>query len=104
MPDAFKMSLGEHAEVAIEYLPNLRISKVRWIIEVGYAGTIRIWDTNISDVEPIYQNTYGAGSGTENVPGNYQLIEMLVDPDDPSMGTYFGMPPNLRYIATLKSV
>jgi hypothetical protein len=104
MADAFRISLGEHAEVAIEYLPNDRISKARWSIDVGYVGNIKIWDKNISEVDPVYQNTYGAGEGTENIPGNYSVVEKYIDPDDPDMCTYIGLPDNLVYIVSLRSV
>jgi hypothetical protein len=102
MADVFKMTLGNGAaEVAIEYLTsNNKITNIRWSIEVGYAATVKIWNTDVSTVDPIYQDTYGAGVGAEKVPGNH-TVEIV---NDPEIGDYLKFPDNLIVEAKIRSV
>lgn len=89
-------------EIAIWYNDvNLRIGSVTWQIDPpGFAARLRVWDSNISDVTPVIDRTEGQGSGAENVPGNYQMVEVV----DPELGTYFDFPPNISYTFQVRTV
>jgi len=79
---------------------NLRIGNVEWVVTPpGIAARVRIWDTNISETVPVIDRTEGQGSGAENVPGNYRMVE-VVDEN----GAQIILPPNIRYTFTIRTV
>ena len=97
MAQIVKMSLqNSSATIGLDYLEsNLKLTDIVWNIEVGYIGTINIWDTNVSETVPVYENTFGAGSGSDKVPGFNKLVDM---------GTYYDLPLNIEYVMTLRKI
>ena len=101
-----RMTTGiDGVEVAIWYNDiNLRIGAVTWNIpEPGLACRLRVWDSNISDETPVVDRTEGQGSGSESVPGNYQVVEVSETIDGEPV-TWFDLPSNLSYIFSVRTI
>ena len=99
---AVSMTIGvPGVEVMIWYNDvNLKIGAVEWNIPVpGIAVRARVWDTNISATEPVLDRTEGQGTGAENVPGNYRMVEVTEGPD-----TFLDLPPNILYSFQLRTI
>jgi len=78
---------------------NLRLTNIEWTLDIpsGWGVRTEIWRMDVDPVNPaIIREDYTDGS--ENVPGNFQVIEMV----DEFLGfTYYAMPPDLRFQHTL---
>jgi hypothetical protein len=100
---AMSMTISEPGvEIMIWYNDtNLRIGSVEWTIPaLGIVVRVRIWDSNISATVPVIDRTEGQGSDEENIPGNYQMIEMT----DPDVGTYYEFPGNIAYTFLIRQI
>ena len=100
---AVSMSIGiPGVEVMIWYNDvNRRIGAVEWnITPPGIVCRARVWDSNISAVDPVIDRTEGQGSGAENVPGNYRMVEL----EDPIGGPYVTFPDNISYNFLLRTI
>ena len=100
MAELLRLS-GDGFEVWVNYLTsNLRITSVEWILpdrqDVTVTVTCNIFDTNISETEPIFTRVQTSpSSGTENVAGQYRAV--WVDDEDEPGGGYYDLPPNIVY-------
>lgn len=75
---------------------NKRILTVNWALPAGVSVHARIWDTDISPINPVYDRSVsGPASGSENVPGNYRMV---AHPDG-----YDEFPPNLRWTFNMEA-
>lgn len=101
MAKAAVMTLSvEGAEVSINYNEaNRRITTVDWVLPTNVAARVRIWNIDIDPVVPIYENSYGAGAGSENVPGNYR-VQLYTDEG----GSYYDLPPNIQFIINMQTI
>jgi len=80
---------------------NLRIGAVEWVIpEPGVVCRAQIWDSNVSETEPVIDRTEGQGNGAINIPGNYRMVIV----DDPDVGPGLSLPPNITYSFRIRTV
>lgn len=99
---AASMTIGiPGAEITIWYNDdNNRIGNVEWtVMPPGVVCRVRVWDTNVSEVDPVIDRTEGQGTGAESIPGNYRMVEITDE-----FGTYLSLPPNIRYKFNMESV
>ena len=66
---------------------NRRIQRVEWTIPAGIEIRARIWDSG----QLVIDRTEGQGSDSENVPGNYRVVEEIDEVGD----TNLVLPPNI---------
>ncbi len=79
MAIAHHMQLSNGVEVFVNYnANNLRIGNVEWIIPGGVSRTIHARITNNITQAIVYETTETA-SGSQNVPGNNQMVEIADD-------------------------
>jgi hypothetical protein len=77
---------------------NKRITSVEWTLPAGVVARCRIWNTNVDPVNPIYDRTFaGPQMGSENIPGNHQVIE---DPEAPG---FYLLPTYLLYTINMET-
>jgi hypothetical protein len=101
MAKAISMTISvPGAELWINYLEgNKRITSVEWTLPAGVVARCRIWDVNIDPVNPIYDQTHGGPeTGSQNVPGNYRVVE---DPEAPG---FYNLPSNLLYTINMETI
>jgi hypothetical protein len=88
--------------VWINYLTsNLRITIFEWNLpdreDVITTVTCVIYDTDISEIVPIYVKAETSpSSGSQNVPGARYRMVWVEDADEVG-GGYYDLPPNLVY-------
>lgn len=100
---AVSMTIGiSDVEILIWYNDtNNRIGALEWNIpEPGVVIRARIWDSNISTTDPVIDRTEGQGTGAENIPGNYRMVEIT----DPFGETYLDLPPNISNHFNIESI
>ena len=101
---AASMTIGiPGVEVIIWYNDaNKRIGALEWAIpQSGIVVRARVWNTDVSLTEPVLDRTEGGpASGAENVPGNYQMVEVL----DEEGQTNIELPPNIKYQFNIQTV
>lgn len=80
-------------EILIDYHDSTkRIQNVIFSIDTGFSVNTKIWRVDIDPVIPVIDRV-DSGDGTDTVPGNFQLVEVV----DPFFGfTYLQMPTTLR--------
>lgn len=95
-------ALNGEVEIVIWYNDvNLRIGNLEWnVVPAGVAVRCRIWDTNVSTETPVIDRTEGQGSGSETIPGNYRMVEVV----DPEEGPYLDLPPNIRFTFQARTI
>lgn len=80
---------------------NMRIGNIEWNIQPpGIAARLKIWDSNVSAETPVIDRTEGQGSGAENIPGNYKLVERV----DPEFGPELAFPDNITFSFQIRTV
>lgn len=84
-------------ELWIEYQQsNRRVQRVEWTIPPqGVVVRARVWDNGVLVVD----RTEGQGSGSENIPGNYQLVEEVIDGV-----TELVLPSNITYSFQMQTI
>ena len=93
------MSIGvPGVELWIEYnANNRRILRVEWTIpEPGIVIRARVWDSG----QLVVDRTEGTGSGSENVSGNYRVIEEIDELGD----TNLVLPPNITHSFQMQTI
>lgn len=105
MAKVASMTIGvPGVEVWIEYNPsNLRIQSVQWEIPVsGVVVRARVWDTDVSTIDPVYDRTEGGpSSGAQTIPGNNRLVEVSGLPGE---GSYLDLPSNIIYKFNIETI
>lgn len=84
-------------ELWIEYSSvNNRILRVEWTIpEPGVVIRARVWDSGTLVID----RTEGQGSGSMNIPGNYRVVEELIDGV-----TELVLPSNITYSFQMQTI
>jgi hypothetical protein len=91
---------GGAAELSIIYNDaNNKIQSVDWSLAAGHVARIVIWDNDIDPNNPIYDQTYGQGSGAQSIPGNYYMVEVTEYGD-----TFLDLPPNIRFNINVETI
>jgi len=95
---AARMSTGiSGVEIVLYYNDtNNRISDVAWSVPANVEVHVRIWDSNVSSIDPVIDRIEVEGSGSQLVAGNYAMV------DDPSEGLI--LPPNISCVFTSQGV
>ena len=76
-------------ELWIEYnAGNLRIQSVNWTVPDGVQVNAKVWDGGLLVID----RTEGPGNDSENVPGNYQMVEVTENGD-----TFLDLPSNITF-------
>lgn len=97
---AFSLSLPgiSGVEISINYnTANLRITTVDWNLpQSGVVARAKIWNNGTL----VYDRTFaGPASGTENVPGNFRMVEVTEDNQ-----TFLDLPPEITYQVTMETI
>ena len=104
MPKAVAVGMSiPGVEVWISYLENsLRVTTVEWTIPVsGIVVRTRIYDIRQSETIPIYDRTIGVPvSGTENVPGNHRMVQVLDEEGNP----FLDLPAYIKYHINIETI
>lgn len=87
----FEVTSGDGTAIFIEYNDaNLRVGNITFEVPVGKLAQVYLWNDGVL----VYDQLYAAGPHSENVPGNYRVVE-YVDPDDGL--TYAYLPPEIAW-------
>lgn len=74
---------------------NDRIGDVEWSVPAGIVVNILIWVDGLLAID----RTESAGSGSEKVPGNYQVEQVEVYDDELDITyIYTQLPANIEYV------
>lgn len=98
MAKAVEMTIGvPGVSLWIEYNEhNRRILNAQWTIpEPGIVIRARVWDDGVL----VLDRTEGQGSGIQNIPGNYRMVE---ETDD--QGSYWVLPPNITWSFQMQTI
>jgi hypothetical protein len=68
----FEVTSGDGTSIYIEYNDvNLKVGNIFFTVPAGKSAHVLLWDDGVL----IYDQIYGEGFHSENVPGNYRLQE-----------------------------
>ena len=82
----FEITGGDGTSIYIEYNDvNLKVGSIYFTVPAGVSAYVLLWNEG----NLVYENIYGEGFHSENVPGNYQVTE-YIDPED---GQTYAHPP-----------
>ena len=99
MAQIFSMGMPEQGVlISVNYnAANLRVTAVDWTIpQSGIVARVRIWDAGAS----VYDRTIaGPASGTENVPGNIRVVEVVIYGQ-----TFFDLPANITWHINIETI
>ena len=98
MAKVFSMTVGiPGIEVWINYnAVNLRITTVEWTLPSNSIAWVQLWNNGTQ----FYNRTIGGpASGTENVPGNHQVV--LVD--DGYLTPYYALPSYITWTINIET-
>lgn len=99
MAKAVAMSIGVPGmEVSINYnTSNQRITSADWAIpSSGIVARVRVWWSGVL----VYDRTIaGPSSGTENIPGNHKVVEVIEDGQ-----TFYDLPPEMTYNINIETI
>ena len=99
MARIFAMTMGvPGVEISVNYnAANLRVTTVDWAIpQSGIVARARIWDTGVL----VYDKTIaGPETGSENVPGNYRVVEVNEGGE-----IFFDLPANITWSINIQTI
>ena len=83
--------------IAVEYnTGNKRITQISWNVPSGFKAMGKVWSSG----NLVYENTQvGPATGSQNVPGNIQLTEIVENGE-----TTLVYPDNISYEISVQSV
>ena len=85
-------------EVWINYnVVNRRIQTVEWTLpQSGVVARVRLWNNGVQFYD---RSIGGPASGTENVPGNWTMVQVIEGGE-----TFWDLPPEITWSINIQTI